>query len=157
MATPRREDHGPLVGVQKVLALDFSSKVTGPRKRRLDHLPDAFLGELHRTNSILHLSGDHALPAAAMLDLHRSKGISDRAVQLLGSELSRRPTSTKAMWPSSFELAKNTANGFDSIGRMLGSDQYLMSDISDSMHRTDHTDRRPELTLWQRLQRRLPW
>ena len=157
IAPPPREADGLLVGAQRVLALDFSSKATGPRLKRLHRIPEALVGEMLRAKATLSIGGDHPATATLEQELLRSKSVTKQVLNLFESETKRRPSATSALWPTSFQFAQNTANGIDTMTRLIGSDRRPMSEISDRVHRTDHTNQRPELTLWQRLQRRLPW
>ncbi|MFT4512597.1 MAG: hypothetical protein ACI89X_000727 [Planctomycetota bacterium] len=157
VTTPDREQKGLLVGAQRVLALDFGGSAVAPRVRRLTQLPTAFAGELRRAQTSLGLGDDRPLRLAATSELRRTQRIHTSGLQFLGSEVRRRPKPFEGAWPSSYELAEDTANGIDNIGRMLGPSQRPLNEIDDYTHRTDHTDHRPVRTLWQRLRRRLPF
>lgn len=157
VASPDAERKGLLTGAQRVLALDFGRKVTGPRVERLTQLPTIFAGELRRAQISLGLQKGRPLTAAATSELRRTQRIHKQGMQLLGSEMKRRPKPFEGAWPSSYDFAKNTANAIDSLGRMLGPGRRPLDEINDYTHRTDHNDKRPVPTLWQRLSRRLPF
>jgi len=157
IAAPGREEKGLLAATQRVLALDFSSKASGPRLERLGRMPQVFAAELRRTETSLLLTDEHSTATALGHELQRSKAISGQLRRLVSSEWQRQPHATPAFWPTSFQFAKNTADSVDTAARMIGIEQPPMIEISDRVHRTDYKDERPELTFWQRLARRLPW
>ena len=161
VATPDREKKGLLAGAQRVLALDFGRRVTGhvtgPRVKRLTRLPTAVATEFRRTQDVLGLRGNRPLSATATNELRRTERIHKLGSQFLSSEVMRRPTLFEGALPTSFEFSKNTANSIDNLGQLLGPGPRPLNEIDDYTHRTDHTDRRPQSTLWQRLRRRLPF
>lgn len=157
VASPDTEEKGLLAGTQRVLALDFGRRSAGPRIRRLTRLPTVFAGELRRAQNGLGLQKDRPLTAATTSEFRRFQRLPKQGQRLLRSELKRRPKLFEGAWPSSFEFAKNTANDIDRLGRMLGPSQRPLDEINDYTHRTDHNDKRPVPTLWQRLRRRLPF
>ena len=157
VALPDREQNGLLAGTQRVLALDFGRSVTGPRVQRLTRLPTAFAGEMRRVQTSFGIASGSLLTTATTSELRRTPRIHKLGLQLLGSETKRRPHPFEGAWPSSYEFAENTANGIDTLGRLLGPTQRPLDEINDYTHRTDHADNRPVPTLWQRLRRRLPF
>ena len=157
VATPSPDEDGLLAGAQRVLALDFGRKVTGPRVNRLTRLPAALAGELTRPQSTLRISGNRSLATTAKGELRRGSSAGALLSQLWRSESRRRPHPIENVWPSSFDFAQNTANSIETIGSVLGPGRRPLDEIGDYTHRTDHTDDRPELSFWQRLRRRLPF
>ena len=143
VARPGRDQKGLLVGPQRVLALDFGQRVTGPRLHRLRRLPKVLSGEFGRAHAALGLDEERPLTATVGDELQRTKRIYERGAEALGSEAMRRPKLFRGAWPSSFEFAQNTANGIDTLGRLLGPTRRPLGEFDDYTHRTDHTDRRP--------------
>lgn len=157
VAEPRREEKGLMASAQRVLALDFGRRATGPRVRRLQRAPGFLVGELRRAETSFDLTGKSSLSSAARNELLRAKTIESRGAQLLGSEAKRRPHLFEGALPTSYEFAENTANDLDLLTRLLGPGDRPLNEIDDLTHRTDHEDKRPVKTLWQRLRRRLPF
>lgn len=157
VAPPDQGQKGLLAGTQRVLALDFGRSVTGSRVQRLTRLPTPFAGEMRRFQTSFGLGSGSQLKTVATSELRHMQSIHKRGLQLLGSETKRRPHPFEGAWPSSYDFAENTANGIDTLGRLLGQTHRPLAEINDYTHRTDHTDNRPAPTLWERLRRRLPF
>lgn len=157
VAKPDRDDKGFMVSAQRVLALEFGTNAMGSRQARLTSLPSALKSEINRVNNSLGLNHEHSIGAAIGSEFRRVGRVGDLGAQFVGAELTRYPHKFGGVWPSSFEFEQNTANGLQAAVWLLGPSQHALGEISDYEHRTDHNDRRPEATFWQRLRRRLPF
>ena len=156
MSTPSPSKKGLLASSQRVLALDFGQKVTGPRPQRLQRLPAASMGELRRAKNILGLSKGDTIPRALASEVRRTSSISQSTLKMASTELRRRPRDLERFVPSTQRFSRNTANNLDTALQLFGIGKRPMREVDDLEHRTDHQDTRPEATWWQRLRRRLP-
>ncbi|MDA7936419.1 hypothetical protein N9B90_00600 [bacterium] len=157
VAKPDRDDKGFMVSAQRVLALEFGVSAAGSRQARLTSLPSAVASEITRASKSLGQNHEHSVGSAIGSEFRRVGRVADLGAQFFGAELTRHPHKFDGVWPSSFEFEQNTADGFQTAVWLLGPSQHALGEISDYKHRTDHDDKRPEATFWQRLRRRLPF
>jgi len=144
-----RDDRGPLRGARRLLALDSTSRDGSPRAGSLKKLPHALEDELRRPTAWFD---GPVRPARAA---RRARSAVDQLALGARSELMRRPHAPTRLLPDAQEVERDLADDLELGLRFLGPGDRPLGDISDPVHRTDHRDQRPELTLWQRLRRRL--
>ena len=149
VSEPRANEKGVRISAQRLLALDFGSKTTGRRLDRLESLPAAFAKDLQRPVA-WRQSGQTVRD-----ELRRVSTLPDKLRAGAGYELLRAPKRLDLLLPSVQEFEQSVADGLDQGLRLLGTSLHPLGEISDREPRTDHEAERPELTLLQRLRRRL--
>jgi hypothetical protein len=149
VGSPPANDRGVRISAQRLLALDFGSKVTGARIDRLTTLPAAFGDELQRPT--IWSDGNRPLRD----ELRRATNLPGQLRAGARFELLRAPRRLDLLLPDLHDFEQDVADDLDQGLRLFGTGLHPLGEISDREHRVDHRDERPELTLLQRLRRRL--
>lgn len=149
---PTPYKHGLVPSAKRVLARDFSARATAAQINRLRNLPKLLGTELLRAETVLSVNQN----GHAKRELMRANRIVTQATKAIDLELRRYPDNFSRFWPTRLEFSQDVANNLATAAHLIGPRKRVMQEITDQVHRTDHTDRRPELTWWQRLFRRLP-
>lgn len=143
----------PVQSLRRPLEPDLTTAAFAARGRRLSHVLDELTGEPGRAADLT------AVPGRLLhTELTRSRELPGTATKLLGGEArraARLADGTGMLWDRLLEPEGDDTHHVTATARLLGIDRAPMGEISDRRHRTDPADDRPELSLWQRLVRRL--
>jgi hypothetical protein len=135
--------------------MDFSPRATAEQSKSLTQIPDAFAAELLRVKNGIGAKNRQTIMRGMEHEIRRTKHIASQLQDAVTSELERHPHDLDRLLPTGNSLRQDISNDLSNAVRILGPSQHALREISDRVHRTDHKDQRPELTLWQRIWRRL--